>query len=129
MVKWIPIPDVDKQPAMGINIGLVYGKDGDYSDLTFRFEPMLSKKIDVEGTVFTPYAAAPVGMRMRDTSNPYINDDTKATFQLVVGSQLQVEKWKTMQFMAEVGIDIDNSPGYVAGAVVFYFDKEGFSIE
>ncbi len=129
MVKWMPIPDVDSQPAMGINIGLIYGDDGDVSDLTFRFEPMLSKKIAVEATTFTPYAAVPVGMRMRNADNAAVDDDTKATFQLVVGSQLQIEKWKTLQFMAEFGIDLDNAPGYVAAAAVFYFDQEGFAVE
>ncbi len=128
-VKWMPIPDIDRQPAMGINIGILYGNDGDYSDMTFLFQPMLSKKIEVENTVFTPYAAAPVGMRMRNADDRNVDDDTKATFQLVVGSQLQVEKWKTLQFMAEIGLDIDNAPGYVSGAAVWYFDSEGFAVE
>jgi hypothetical protein len=128
MVKWMPIPDVDRQPAMGMNIGLVYGNDGDYSDLSFRFEPMLSKKITIESTVLTPYAAVPVSMRMRNADNDRIDDDTKATFQLVVGSQLQIEQWKNLQFMAEIGIDLDNAPGYIAGAAVFYFDQDGFSL-
>jgi hypothetical protein len=114
MVKWMPIPDVDRQP--------------DYSDLSFRFEPMLSKKITIESTVLTPYAAVPVSMRMRNADNDRIDDDTKATFQLVVGSQLQIEQWKNLQFMAEIGIDLDNAPGYIAGAAVFYFDQDGFSL-
>lgn len=130
LFKWMPVPDIDSQPAIGGNIGILYAKDGDVSDMTFRFEPMLSKKISVEGAMVTPYAALPVGIRLRNSDNPYIDEDTRMTFQLVAGMQLQLEQWKNMQFMGEIGLDLDNAPAYLALAGVFYFDSEnGFSAE
>lgn len=129
LFKWMPIPDLERQPAIGFNIGLLYGKDGDTRDLTFRFEPLISKRIEVDATAFTPYASLPLGLRMRDSDDRSVNEDTRLAVQLVVGSQLQIEAWKNLQFMAEVGIDIDNSPGYISGAAVLYFDEEnGFTL-
>jgi len=129
LFKWMPIPDLDNQPAMGFNVGILYGKDGDVSDMTVRFEPLMSKRLTIEQTTFTPYVSLPVGVRVRDTNNPYINDDTKMTFQLVLGSQLQVEAWKNLQFIGEVGIDLDEAPGYLSIGAILYFDGEnGFSL-
>ena len=130
LVKWMPVPDIENQPAMGFNAGLVYAKDGGVADLTVRIEPMLSKRLVVEATTFTPYLALPVGIRMRDSNVRGEDDESTATFQMVVGSQLQVERWKNLQFLAEIGIDLDNSPGYISVAGVFYFDQEqGFTLE
>ena len=130
LFKWMPVPDIESQPAMGANMGILYGKDGDVSDLTFRIEPMLSKRITIDQTFITPYVALPVGLRIRKVDNPRVNDDTKGTFQLVFGGQLQVEQWKNLQFLAEIGLDLDQAPGYISAGAIFYFDSEnGFSLE
>ena len=76
MFKWMPIPDIENQPAMGVNIGIIYGKDTHMTDLTFRAEPMLSKKIVLESATFTPYAALPVNVRVRNTDDPDIKEQT-----------------------------------------------------
>lgn len=138
MFKWMPVPDMDNQPSIGGNIGVVYGKNGDTRDLTFRFEPLISKKIMVEQTVFTPYISLPVGIRVRNGSSysenyPYEKEsyqETDLTFQMVLGSQLQLEGLKNVQFLAEIGLNMDKAPGYISFAAVFYYDREnGFSIE
>lgn len=129
-VKWMPIPDIENQPAVGANVGIVYGKDNDFSDMTIMVQPMMSKKVTIEQTVFTPYVSLPVGIRIRDTDKYYVDDDTKMTFQLVLGSQLQVPAWKNLQFIGEIGLDLDNAPGYIAAGAVMYFDNEGgFSLQ
>lgn len=130
LFKWMPIPDMDSQPAIGGNIGILYGNESNYSDMTIRVEPLVSKKLTIEETVVTPYVSLPVGIRIRDTSDYYVNDDTKMTFGLVIGSQLQVPRWKNLQFIAEVGLDLDQSPGYLSVGALMYFDSEnGFSLE
>lgn len=130
MLKWMPIPDLEGQPAIGGNIGIIYANEADYSDMTIRLEPLVSKRLVIDDTVVTPYVSLPVGIRIRDTSDYYVNDDTKMTFQLVIGSQLQVPRWKNLQFIAEVGLDLDQSPGYLSLGALMYFDSEnGFSLE
>jgi hypothetical protein len=129
MFKWMPIPDVDGQPAIGMNAGLVYGKWNDSTDLTFRVEPLISKKFNMESnTILTPYASLPIGMRVRNSST----QDTASvlTWQLALGTQLQIEKWKNLQFMAEVGLDLGNALSYVTVAAVWYFDEQnGFQLK
>lgn len=130
MIKWVPIPDIDNQPAIGINAGVVYGKDGSISDMTVLFQPIVSKRFVMDSATVTPYASIPVGIRTRSSSDWWVKDGTSMTFQMVVGSQLQVEKWKNLQFMGEIGLDLDKAPSYLSIAAVFYFDSEnGMKLE
>lgn len=122
LAKWMPIPDTEKQPAVGLNAGLIYAKDNGARDLIVRIEPLASKKFNVETAVLTPYVSLPLGIRMRDSDNG--DDDDDITLQLVVGSQLQLEQWKNLQFIAEVGVDLNNAPGFVNVGAIFYFDQE-----
>ena len=130
MFKWMPIPDIESQPAIGVNVGLVYGKAGDFSDLSFRAEPLISKRIVVDQTVITPYASIPVSIRTSKSSNEFIKDRNDVAVQMVLGSQLQVEAYKNLQFIAEIGLDLEKAPGYVSLGAVFYIDREnGFSLQ
>ncbi len=129
MVKWMPIPDLDNQPAIGVNVGIIYGKDEDINDLTFRAEPLVSKRVVVDQTVFTPYVSAPVNVRVRNSNDPDVKEETRMAFQLVLGSQLQIAPYKNLQFTGEIGLDLDQSPGYVSLGAVWYFDAQnGFSL-
>ncbi len=122
-VKWMPIPDTEKQPAIGGNVGILYVKDGDVKDLILRVEPLVSKITKIEQVVFTPYASLPVGVRMR--KSPGSDDgDSDLTLQLVLGTQLQIPTWQKLQFIAEVGIDLDKAPGYLNVGAIFYWDSE-----
>lgn len=128
LFKWMPIPDIDKQPAIGFNVGVLYGKADAARDLTFRFEPLVSKKFSSGDLVFTPYASLPIGIRTRDSEID--GNSTNMTWQLVAGTQLQVPKWKKLQFMGEVGVDLDSAVSHVSIAALLYFDEEnGIAIE
>jgi hypothetical protein len=130
LFKWTPIPDVDNQPMIGMNIGVLYGKDDSISDMSVRFEPIVSKRLVVDQTTITPYASLPISIRNRHSEDWWVKDGTRGTFQMVVGSQLQVEKWRNLQFMAEIGLDLDQAPAYLSVAAVFYFDSEnGMKLE
>lgn len=127
LFKWMPVPDIDNQPAIGFNAGLIYAHDSGVSETTIRVEPLVSKKLQVDQTYLTPYASIPTGIQMRNTSDR--DDKTRVASQLVFGSQVQVEAWKNLQFMGEVGINLDNAPSHVAAAAVLYFDEEkGFEL-
>lgn len=130
LVKWIPIPDVDNQPAIGFNVGMTYATwMSDVTDTTLRFEPLISKKFAIETAHVTPYASFPLGIRMRsvDAANQSdeLEDDTRLTSQLVVGTQLELAQWREMQFIGEIGLDIDETFSHIALGIVYYID--GFS--
>jgi hypothetical protein len=127
-IKWQPIPDIDKQPAVALNAGLVYAADGNFTELTVRFEPIMSKKFVVGDNAFTPYVSLPIGLRNRDWDNR--SDENDVAWQAVLGSQMQLEAWKNLQFIAEIGFNIDNAPSHFAISAVMYFDKDnGFSLQ
>jgi hypothetical protein len=129
MVKWTPIPDVENQPAIGFNLGVTYAKwYEDVKDTTFLFQPIVSKKFAVQEIFLTPYASVPLGIRMRSTT--LRDDNTELTSALVLGGQLQVAQWKNLQFLAELGLDIDNAFDHVSIGAIFYFDAEnGMKLE
>jgi hypothetical protein len=128
MFKWMPIPDVQNQPAVGFNVGLIYGRWFDQSELTIRGEPLVSKKFAMGGGYITPYAALPIGILMRNSNTK--SSGTDVTWQVAVGSQVQVERWKNLQFIGEVGLDISNAFSYVSLGAVWYFDEQnGFELK
>jgi hypothetical protein len=127
LLKWMPIPDVENQPAIGANFGLLYGKWNDARDLTFRFEPLVSKKFVLEEVTLTPYASLPLGIRTRNSDTQ--NTDTALAFQFATGAQVQVPQWKNLQFMGEVGVDLDKALSHVSVAAIWYFDESGFELK
>ncbi len=128
MFKWVPIPDVENQPALGFNAGLVFGKWYDATELTFRAEPLVSKKFTLESTTLTPYASTPIGIRLRNSNTQ--DTTTYITWQLALGTQVQVERWKNLQFIGEVGLDLSHSFSYISVAGVWYFDDQhGFELK
>ncbi|MBX3022011.1 MAG: hypothetical protein KF799_10075 [Bdellovibrionales bacterium] len=127
LFKWVPIPDVEGQPAVGLRTGILYAKDASVRDLTFRIEPLVSKKFALEATVWTPYASVPIGIR--NISADGGRNRTDMSWQLVGGTQLQVSKWKKLQFMTEVGVDLDKALSHFSIAALLYFDEYGIAIE
>jgi hypothetical protein len=127
MFKWMPVPDLDNQPAIGANMGILYGRDRGSGELTFRFEPLISKRFEVNFGHITPYASIPLGVRTRN-GDRYENDPTDFVAQFAVGGQLELHDWNNLQFMTELGVDLDNAYSYLSFAAVIYFDEEGFDL-
>ena len=45
-----------------------------------------------------------------------------------MGTQLELPNWNNLQFMTELGFDLDNAYSYLSFAAVVYFDEEGFDL-
>lgn len=127
LAKWMPLKEEEKRPAMGFNFGFHYVKESGTRDFVVRIEPLISKKIEMGNFWLTPYGSVPVGSRSRDTENAGTVADFTAQF--VAGTQVQIEKWKNLQFIAEIGIELSEAPNYVGAGAILYFDSEnGFSL-
>lgn len=122
LFKWIPIPDIEGQPAIGFNAGIIYGQESTMRAMTVRFEPLVSKKFNLQSTTWTPYASLPFGIRNENRDDGSAGTNMAAQF--VLGTQLEIQKWKKLQFMAEVGADLAKAFSHVSLAAVFYFDEE-----
>lgn len=114
-LKWIPIPDYDQQPAIGLRGGAFYFRDDGNSSSLFRLDPMISKKFSVDVGDLTPYGAIPV---MFETTN----SKTTTEMQLVVGTEYVHPDVKKLRFGAELGFDLKDSFSYVAGYVSIALD-------
>lgn len=121
LLKWVPIPDIDNQPAIGITTGFLYAKyDTDESstanEFSIRFIPFLSKKFDSAVGPFTPYVAVPMAIRTYDS-------DSDVPIALAIGSKYESVDLKGVEFTAEIGFDIDKAFNYIALGAIFPFDE------
>jgi hypothetical protein len=126
MIKWAAVKEEKSRPFFGANAGLLYVGEGDFRDLIARVEPLVSKKIDIEEVTLIPYMSAPVGFRMRRSDSDLIDDKNDVTIQLAVGSQLRIPQViPELQFIGEIGIDLNEAPGYISLGAIYYLDTTG----
>ncbi len=116
-VKWIPFPDVDQQPAMGLKAAAWYARQSSINVWTFQLAPLFSKKFDSEVGLFIPYAAIPVN---------FVTSTEKSVTgtQFAVGSELYAKDVTNMHFSAELALNLKDSYSFISGSVVFPFDSE-----
>ncbi len=119
-LKWIPIPDFEKQPALGASFGILYGRDGRENELTFRVDPLASKRFTTSFGALTPYAALPFGIRTESKGNK-----TKWPLQATLGTQVELEQLRYIRFGVEAGFDLNDSTSYVSLLGILLFDSEG----
>ena len=118
--KWVPIPDYENQPAIGGKVEAIYARKSSDSLVSFRFQPLASKKFDTEHGLFTPYAGLPISVTTWRS-----NTDTQVN--LVGGTEFVTPKIKNMEFGAELGLNGTKSFSYISGYITFLLDeKTGF---
>jgi len=122
-LKYMPFPDIDNQPAIGFNAGLVYARDAGDNDYTVRVEPIVSKKFDVQFGAINPYASLPLGIQHRG-ADKYVNDHNNLTVQLAVGTQVDLKTLPNVGLMAEIGIDLNKTSNYVSFGGAWSFGAE-----
>lgn len=118
LVKWVPVPDYDKQPAFGITSGVLYARFAGENELSLRATPFVSKKFEVEFGTLTPYAALPVAIRTYDS-------DTDVLVQFALGSKYSHPDVIGTEFTAEIGFDIDKAFNYFSIGAIFPLDADG----
>ena len=116
-VKWIPFPDIDQQPAMGLKAAAWYARQSNLNVWTFQVAPLFSKKFDSEVGLFTPYAAIPVNFSSS-------TEKSVTGTQFAVGSELYAKDVTNMHFSAELALNLKDSYSFISGSVVFPFDTE-----
>jgi hypothetical protein len=108
--KWIPIPDLQNQPALGAIFDFDWISDNDFDYLTFRFAPLISKNFGWEYGSMTPYAALPIGGRYYLDNNG--GNDFDLFLQLAFGVELNFAAYDNLSFFGEAGFDLDKSITY-----------------
>jgi hypothetical protein len=123
-LKWVPFPDVDKQPAIGFVVGPLIAAYDSHTELAVRAYPLISKKIKTENKGdFVPYGALPVLFRT-------YNDDSDSGMQLVIGSKYIHPDYQGVHAYAELGFKIDDSVAYVSVGATFPMNADNkFDLE
>lgn len=119
-VKWIPFPDVDNQPAMGLRLGGGVARDEDENIVQLQVAPLLSKKFSTEYGLTVPYIAIPFTHLNMDHGNVTASN-------LVLGSEWNPNEWTYGTVGAEVGFELNKSYSYISVFATFPFDdQKGF---
>ncbi len=119
-LKWMPFPDVDNQPAMGLRFGAGFARDENQNFVQAQVSPLISKKYEIEYGMTVPYFALPFTL---------INnkDETFIATNVTVGSEFQHREWKTFTVGGEIGLDLNKSWSYVSLFAKFPFESsKGF---
>ena len=119
-VKWIPIPDFENQPAMGLRIGGGLARDESENLLHAQVAPMVSKKYGTSLGLANPYLAVPFTI---------VNTQGQSTVgtNLTIGSEFHYEKWHAATLGAEWSLDLNKSYSYISAFVAFPFEShKGF---
>ena len=114
-VKWVPIPDVDRQPAVGFRGGLSYARDNGFNFYNLTFAPILSKKADTQYGEMVPFIGLPISIPIIDTK---FNKETG--IQLAIGAEWFQDK--DVNYGIELDLNLAKSFSSVSAFVSFPFD-------
>jgi hypothetical protein len=115
--KWIPFPDYGDQPAIGLMVGGVWARYHSENYPSLRVHPLVSKSFETDYGKLTPYASLPFGVTSGPTKNTY-------PLQLTLGGEwkpIDIESWR---FMAEVGMNLNESFNYISVGATYFFDDK-----
>lgn len=117
--KYVPFPDTDSQPALGLTGGVTFGHEEVYGEkeevLTLRVAPLISKDFETDIGVVTPYGALPI-------SAAFVDGRTIYPVQFTGGAEFKPYNWENVSFMGEVGLKMNKAFSYVELAVVIEFE-------
>ncbi len=112
-VKWAPIPDVDRQPALALRGSVIYARDENANFYNLQITPIVSKKADTRYGEMVPFVALPVTFVNRDGKNSVAS-------QFAIGAE-----WfqnKEINYGAEFDLNMSNSYTTISAFISFPFD-------
>lgn len=121
--KWVPIPDIDNQPAIGLLAGVLYARDDGLNELSVRLHPLISKMFPLDFGDLTPYASLPIGLRSQDKKADR-SSKVDVPVQIAAGAQLKTLHFERLLFNLELGFDINKAYTYISLGVSLLFDDE-----
>jgi hypothetical protein len=115
-LKYIPFPDVDDQPAIGVRIGLGLAREGSQNNLYAQVAPLASKMIDTQIGTFIPFASLPFDFNSTKEENFVSN-------RFVVGTEYRNPEETNVHFGGEIGFEMNRSFSYVSLYFTFILDS------
>lgn len=112
-VKWVPFPDVDRQPAMGARAAVIYARDEAKNFLGLQIAPLLSKKADSQYGEMIPYASLPITFFST-------KDSSYVSSQFTVGAEWVQDP--QYHYGAEFNLNLNNSLSSLTLYMTFPFE-------
>lgn len=112
--KWVPFPDVDRQPAIGGRLGLIYARDESVNFYNVQFSPIISKLAETTYGKMIPYVGLPITWIST-------KDNSEVATQFAVGAE-----WFSnhdMHVGAELDLNLSKSFSSLSAFVSFPFDQ------
>lgn len=113
-LKWVPFPDIERQPAMGVRTAVIYSRDENIDFYNVQVAPMLSKVADTRYGKMIPFIALPI---------TFINtrDFSETASQFTVGAE-----WfsnRDMHIGAEIDLNLSKTFTSISTFISFPFDS------
>ena len=121
-IKWIPFPDYENQPALGLIAGFNYSTFTALDDIRIYMSPIISKEFVIPSGSITPYTSLPISLSSQ--SRPNNDREIKAPIRLAFGSELNIDAMEGWILLSEVGLNISDSLTYISIGAKYTFDKE-----
>ena len=120
-LKYIPFPDVARQPAIGLKASVWHARIESDNLTTLHLAPMVSKKFQTEKKgLWIPYAA--IGL-----SSYEVGGKSKSGMQFFIGTDWKAPDMPEYTFTGEVALDVEDSIGHATVSIAIPFDeKSGF---
>lgn len=113
-VKWVPFPDVGRQPAIGGRLALIYARDEKVNFYNVQFSPIISKLANTTYGKMIPFVGLPITWVST-------KDDSFVSTQFAVGAE-----WfsnKDMHVGAEIDLNLNKSFSSLTAFISFPFDQ------
>ncbi len=117
--KWVPYPDYQNQPALGVRGGLIYVREGSSNFYNTQITPLVSKHYESDIGVLTPYVGVPITFIYEKSSNNF------TALQMAIGSDWDFQK--DSQLGVELEMDLAKTTTTVSLHLNLEFDEtKGF---
>jgi hypothetical protein len=116
-VKWVPVPDLEKQPAIGVVAGGLLASYASNTEMSLRLSPFISKSYETDLGKLTPYLSFPLGLKNYD-------GESSTTAQFVLGSRLIHPEMAGAHYFLELGFDIDDAPTFIGIGATFPLNED-----
>lgn len=115
-LKWVPYPDFEKQPALGVRGKFIFAREKNVNFYNTQIAPMLSKKVQTKKGLFIAYAGLPVTFIYEKSTNNFMAS------QLCFGSEWVINK--DFQVGAEFEMSLNNATNTLSAHLNFQFDEK-----
>ncbi len=114
-LKWVPVPDYKKQPAIGVLTGLTFSREKNQTISTLNLAPLLSKSFVIDDGTLNPYAGLNLGFSFGPSNT--------APLWILAGTELTTREIPDSRVHLEIGSSIREAFSYIQIGYAYEFGR------